>query len=309
MRTEHLTYFLSLAETHSITQSSRDLYTTHQNVSKIIRQLEEDLGTVLFIRSQKGVELTATGKLLLPLAQRTVNDFAQLRADMVALEKRTDITGELHVLGSEIVNFTIFDSLIHIFAELYPSLSIRLEGGDPIDVLRAIALHPQKIGVVVVLSNPEFYNLYTPYIEQVRLTALAEDRYCCVGSATSALKELKSISLAQFVQYPFATIDSGDNGSSIVTRLVTERGGSVAFSTNNRQSFVKAIQSGRYISISSERAHQKQVEDDLRKEQLKIIPFQEDLRLNICLAVHRHPQLSEAGETFVQFVKRSHLYV
>ena len=57
MRTEHLEYFLKLAQTNSITQAAKELYTTHQNVSKIIRQLEEDLGTTLFLRNQKGVEI------------------------------------------------------------------------------------------------------------------------------------------------------------------------------------------------------------------------------------------------------------
>ena len=71
MRTEHLEYFLKLAQTNSITQAAKELYTTHQNVSKIIRQLEEDLGTTLFLRNQKGVALTPTGQLLLPVAQRT----------------------------------------------------------------------------------------------------------------------------------------------------------------------------------------------------------------------------------------------
>ena len=69
MRTEHLEYFLKLAQTNSITQAAKELYTTHQNVSKIIRQLEEDLGTTLFLRNQKGVALTPTGQLLLPVAQ------------------------------------------------------------------------------------------------------------------------------------------------------------------------------------------------------------------------------------------------
>lgn len=309
MRTEHLKYFLSLAETHSITQSSKDLYTTHQNVSKMIRQLEDDLGTALFVRSQKGVELTATGKLLLPVAKRAFTDFSHLRADITALEKRTDLNGELHVLGSEIVNYTLLSSLIQIFAELYPALAIRLEGGDPIDILRKIALHPQMLGVVVILNNPEFRSLYEPYIGQVSLTPLAEDQYDCVVSTTSPLAELKSISLAQFVQQPFAVIAGNEDGTSVLTKLVSQRGGSVAFSANNYLSVLPALHSGRYVSISSSRTHQKTVEEDLRNERLRLIPFQEDMRMSVCLATHKHPQLSEAGQAFVHFVQSSHLYM
>ena len=82
MRTEHLKFFVTLAETGSIMQTGKKLYTTHQNVSKVIRQLEDDLDTTLFHRNQKGVTLSATGKLLLPLAQRTMRDFDALRADI-----------------------------------------------------------------------------------------------------------------------------------------------------------------------------------------------------------------------------------
>ncbi len=40
MRMEHLEYLICLARTHSITKASAELFTTHQNVSKMIRQLE-----------------------------------------------------------------------------------------------------------------------------------------------------------------------------------------------------------------------------------------------------------------------------
>ena len=99
MRTEHLKYFLSLAKTGSITQTGKELYTSHQNISKIMRQLEDDLGTTLFLRTSKGIELTAIGKLFLSLAQRTLDDFSKFRANIVTLENRENITGKLHIFS------------------------------------------------------------------------------------------------------------------------------------------------------------------------------------------------------------------
>lgn len=73
MRAEHLKYFVALAENHSITKTSLEFYTSHQSVSKVIRQLEEEMGTALFVRSQKGMTLTPEGEVLLPVA-RARND-------------------------------------------------------------------------------------------------------------------------------------------------------------------------------------------------------------------------------------------
>lgn len=307
MRTKHLIYFLSLAETHSTRQTSRDLYTTHQNVSKTIRQLEADFNTTLFFRSQKGVELTAAGKLMLPVAQRAHDDFARLRTDIAALEKRPDLTGELHILGSTLASSTLLSSLIQTFSELYPALSIRLDNDEPTAILRKIALHPQMLGVVVILSSPEFRDLYTPYIEQVTLMPLLQDTYYCTVSSQSPLAELKSISLDQFVQYPFAAIASGEDGGSILADLIIQRGGKVAFSSNNHQTVLRALRSGRYVSISSGLTHQQNLENEAKDDRLRLIPFREDMTFTISLATHLRPQLTEVNQAFADFIRSRHL--
>lgn len=308
MRTEHLKYFLNLSQTGSIMQTSRELYTTHQNVSKIIRQLETDLGTTLFTRSQKGVELTATGRLLLPVAKRTFSEFGQLRADIQNLEKREDISGNLHILGANPTNYALLSSLIQIFMELYPSLRVRLDNADPLDIIKQISLHPQLVGVPVVLSNPEFYDLYMPYIQQIRLTPLVQDTYHCVVSKQSPLAELKSISLSQFAQQSFATIVSGDVENCLLIKLVERYGGTVTFASNNVQTCIQAIQSGRYVGISTNRAHQKNKEDNPNSN-LLLIPFQEDTRFTFSLATNLHPNFTAGGQAFVDFIQNSQVYL
>lgn len=308
MRTEHLKYFLHLSQTGSIMQTSRELYTTHQNVSKMIRQLEDDLGTKLFTRSQKGVQLTPTGKLLLPVAKRAISDFGQLRADINRLEKREDLAGSLHILGASLSNFTLLSSIMQIFIEFYPSLRIRLDNVDPMNIMKQIALHPQLIGIPVVLSNPEFYDLYMPYIQQVHLTPLVQDTYYCVVSKQSPLAELKSISLAQFVQHPFATITLGEDEECLLTSLVSRYGGTVAFTSNSLPTYAQATQNARYVSISSVRTHQKYLER-YPNSNTCLIPFQEDMRFTFSLAINLHAKLTESGQAFVDFIQNSQNYI
>ncbi len=229
MRSEHLRFFLSLAQTGSILQSSRELYTTHQNVSKIIRQLESELGCTLFVRSRKGVTLTPGGKLLLPLAQHTVDEFSKMRTNLRALEKNSDISGDLHILSADLATFSVLSSSVHLFTQLYPSVTIRLENKEPLAILEKITLHPQIVGVVVILNNPAFYDFYKPYIQQVQLYPLLQDTYSCVVGAQSPLANYKSISLTEFSQQPFATTAYNENGENILTKVITSYGGSVSF--------------------------------------------------------------------------------
>ena len=56
--------FYTVARTGSISHSSRDLYISQPAISKAIQKLEQNLDTVLFKRSSRGVTLTPDGELL-----------------------------------------------------------------------------------------------------------------------------------------------------------------------------------------------------------------------------------------------------
>ena len=75
--------------------------------------MEEDLGTTLFLRNQKGVALTPTGQLLLPVAQRTFTEFSQLRKDVSALKKRPHLTGSLQIFSSDMVSYSVLSNMIN----------------------------------------------------------------------------------------------------------------------------------------------------------------------------------------------------
>ncbi|WP_460531925.1 LysR family transcriptional regulator [Flindersiella endophytica] len=68
----HFRCFVAVAEDLSFSAAARRLYMTQQALSRIIRQLEDDLGVKLFERTTRSVVLTPAGVALLPSAQRTV---------------------------------------------------------------------------------------------------------------------------------------------------------------------------------------------------------------------------------------------
>jgi DNA-binding transcriptional LysR family regulator len=69
---KHLRYFVAVAETLSFTAAARSLYVSQQAVSRIIQQLERELGVRLLDRTTRTVELTAAGHTLLASAKRSI---------------------------------------------------------------------------------------------------------------------------------------------------------------------------------------------------------------------------------------------
>jgi LysR family transcriptional regulator, hca operon transcriptional activator len=70
MELRHLRYFIAVAEAGSLTEAAeRRLFTAQPSLSRQIRDLETHVGAQLFLRSVRGVELTAAGNAFLAHAR------------------------------------------------------------------------------------------------------------------------------------------------------------------------------------------------------------------------------------------------
>lgn len=80
MELRQLKCFLACARNRSLTLAAEELYTTQPHVSMVIKSLEQELGTALFIRKSKGVELTEAGKRIYSYAVNAVRNAEAISA-------------------------------------------------------------------------------------------------------------------------------------------------------------------------------------------------------------------------------------
>ena len=80
MELRQLKCFLACARNHSLTLAAEELYTTQPHVSMVIKSLEQELGTALFTRKSKGVELTEAGKRIYSYAVNAVRNAEAISA-------------------------------------------------------------------------------------------------------------------------------------------------------------------------------------------------------------------------------------
>ena len=66
---KQIQYFAACAKTGSFSQAAELLFTTQSNVSKVIRSMEDDMRTQLFVRHAKGIELTGRRACIYPCAE------------------------------------------------------------------------------------------------------------------------------------------------------------------------------------------------------------------------------------------------
>jgi DNA-binding transcriptional LysR family regulator len=82
MELRNLQYFVAVAEAKNFTRAAKHLGIKQPPLSLQIRKLEREMGTQLFHRGTRGVELTNTGRLLLEQARVILRQIEQTKTDV-----------------------------------------------------------------------------------------------------------------------------------------------------------------------------------------------------------------------------------
>nr|WP_317326388.1 LysR family transcriptional regulator [uncultured Flavonifractor sp.] len=73
MKIQTLEYLLTLAESHSINEAAQKLYISQPSLTKALQLFEKEIGVQLFLRTKAGIQLTETGRSILPEIRQVVS--------------------------------------------------------------------------------------------------------------------------------------------------------------------------------------------------------------------------------------------
>ncbi|PAT49840.1 LysR family transcriptional regulator [Pseudomonas aeruginosa] len=99
MELRHLRYFVALAEELHFTRAAELLHIEQPPLSRAIKELEEELGVVLFDRDRRGTQLTAAGSAFLQDTRRLFTILEQARENAKAVA--AGLRGSLHIAISD----------------------------------------------------------------------------------------------------------------------------------------------------------------------------------------------------------------
>ncbi len=126
MEIRDLRIFLSVAQNGSISKAAEELHYVQSNVTARIKHLEDRLSTALFHRKSKGVELTASGHLLLNYAKRIVRLTKEAEN---AITDQGEPRGKLSIGSMETTAAVRLPSLLAAYHRSYPQVELKLVTG------------------------------------------------------------------------------------------------------------------------------------------------------------------------------------
>jgi DNA-binding transcriptional LysR family regulator len=144
MDLRQMRYFLAVAQERSFSRAAERLHIAQPPLSRQIRQIEDDLGTPLFVRTPRGVDLTDAAKSLLEDVPRILelSRLARERAERAG----KGFTGDLQVGLVGLGALTVVPLLVRRFSAERPDVRVQLHTLTKDDQVRALREHRIALG-------------------------------------------------------------------------------------------------------------------------------------------------------------------
>mgnify|MGYP002401057632 CR=1 FL=1 len=186
---KQLRYFTTIANEGQISRAAKKLHMAQPPLSQQLKLLEQELGTLLFERKGKHLELTAPGKTLYKKAVTILN----LLEETVKEVKETEqgIRGAL-AIGSVKSGFSYLIKHIRRFREKYPLITYRLFEGDSYQICELLINRNIEVGLVRLPIE----------MEEVNMIALPVEPYVAVVPADWQIANGSKIRMKDIKEWP-----------------------------------------------------------------------------------------------------------
>jgi len=169
----HLRFVVTAAEEGSFRRASIKLGVRESTISRQIRDLEDALGSSLFIRRRSGVFLTQAGENFVGRAQCALTQIEYAVRDIGVIGRGGSGVIRIGLLSSLATGFVA--ELISRFGEHHSEVQLEFVEGDHIRLIPAIRRHELDIAFVTEPLKIEGFNSVRFWTEQVYVVLAQRD--------------------------------------------------------------------------------------------------------------------------------------
>lgn len=191
MELRHLRYFIAVAEELHFGRAAKRLSIEQPSLSQQIRQLEDELGFPLLLRTKRTVELTDAGGVLLVEARAIIAHVQE--AQRAAQRAYRGEVGRLVIGYISSSTYDVLPTMLSLHRERFPHVEVALRELTSPDQVRALEEDRIHIGL---LRLP----IYTPLVstEVVRL-----EPFVCVLPENHPLASCEKVPVSSLAHEPF----------------------------------------------------------------------------------------------------------
>jgi len=151
-----LRYFLTVAREGSITGAADFLHVTQPTLSRQLKDLEQELGKKLFIRSSHSIVLTEEGMHLRKRAEEIIDMVDKLETEFQSMKET--ISGDVYIGGGETDAMKQIARVVKKLQLNYPNIRYHLYSGNEDDVSERLDKGLLDFGILIQPADISKYN-------------------------------------------------------------------------------------------------------------------------------------------------------
>ena len=206
MELKNLITFTHVAELGSFTRAAELLGYSQSTISFQIKQLEEELGCLLFERINHTVTLTERGYELVSYAHQILSLTDEFKEN---LTKDGELSGNINIVTPDSVCDDMINGSFIDFHKKYPNIAIRFTTGD--SALMLDKLDHNEADVIITLDR-RLYNKDYIIAKEVPLSMHF------VASKNSKFAGVKGLSIKDILNEPFVLTEYGQGYRRVFDR-------------------------------------------------------------------------------------------
>lgn len=157
--------FYVVAKNKHMTRASEELHISQPAISQSIKKLEDQLGGTLFLRSNKGMELTEEGKMFYEYVKGALELIGNAENEFTSFKDLSK--GEIKVGCSTTLTKLILMDALENFHKDYPNININIVNGLTSNLINDLKLGKLDF-VIFNESNVKEKNLYLEKIKELK---------------------------------------------------------------------------------------------------------------------------------------------
>ena len=192
-----LRLFVAIAEAHNLTRGAERAHLAPSSASHRLQQLESALGTPLFLRQARGVQLTRAGEALLRHARQVFAQLEQMHADLAPFAQ--GIRGHVTLWANTHATHSFLPDDLAGFLRAHPQVSVSLEEHTSPEIVMAVVRGEIELGVVAERVEGA----------DVELIPYRADRLVLITPPAHPLARRTHVHFAEVTDFPFVMLHAG----------------------------------------------------------------------------------------------------
>jgi len=294
---QQLKYVIEVSRSRSISKAAQNLFISQPSLSNAIKELENEIGIVIFLRTNKGIILTTEGSEFLGYARQVVEQAALLEnrySNTQPLQQHFSVSAQHYAFA-----VSAFVRLLKEYNQ--EEYEFTLRETKTYEIIADVKNLRSEIGILYV--NDFNKKVIYKFLEEGNLIfhQLFEADPHVFISAQNPLAKQDFVTLSDLIPYPYLSFEQGDYNSFYFSEEI--------LSTISRPKNItvsdRATLFNLLIGLNGYTISTGVISHKLNSKEIVAVPLLVDERITVGYITHKNVKNSPLANIYIEYLKAS----